>query len=193
MMRRLAMILFTCLMAACSEPLHFNATDITGSGIGADFSLTDHTGKLRHLADFRGKVVVVFFGFTHCSEACPVTLKALADALRLLDTEAAARTQVLFVSLDPERDTESALAHYVTTFDPSFLGLRGEAATVEQVSKAFKAYSKKGPASGAGDYSVDHSSGSYAYDPEGKIRLYINYGETPQRIADDLKLLLAGK
>lgn len=189
-MKRLALVLAACLMAACGEPPRFNAPDITGSGIGTDFALADHTGKPRRLEDFRGKVVVVFFGFTHCSEACPTTLKALADSMRLLGPEAA-RTQVLFVSLDPERDTEAALAQYVTTFDSSFLGLRGEEAKIEQVSKAFKVYAKR--ASDAGDYSVDHSSGSYVYDPEGKIRLYINYGETPQRIADDLKLLLAGK
>lgn len=192
MLRCLAIILATCLLAACDEPARFNATDITGSGIGTDFSLADHTGKPRRLADFRGKVVIVFFGFTHCSEACPVMLKALADSMHLLGPEAV-RTQVLFVSLDPERDTEVALAPYVTTFDPSFLGLRGEAAKVEQVTQAFKAFSKPEPALAANNYSIAHSSGSYVFDPQGRIRLYVNYGETPQRIAGDLKLLLAGK
>lgn len=188
--RHLALVLAACLLSACGEPPRFNATDITGSGIGTDFSLTDHTGKPRRLEDFRGKVVVIFFGFTHCSEACPVTLKALADSMRLLGPEAA-RTQVLFVSLDPERDTGAALAQYVTAFDPSFLGLRGEMAKVELVTQAFKVFSKPEPALIASNYSVAHSSGSYAFDPQGRIRLYINYGETPQRIADDLKLLLA--
>jgi protein SCO1/2 len=192
MLRCLAIILATCLLAACGEPPHFNATDIAGSGIGTDFSLTDHTGRPRRLEDFRGKVVVVFFGFTHCSEACPATLKALADSMRLLGAEAA-RIQVLFVSLDPERDTKAALAQYVTAFDPSFLGLRDESAKVERVARAFKVFSKPEPAPAADNYAIAHSSGSYVFDPQGRIRLYINYGETPQRIADDLKLLLAGK
>lgn len=191
-MKRLALALAVCLMAACGEPPRFNATDITGSGIGTDFALADHTGRPRRLADFRGKVTVVFFGFTHCSEVCPTTLKALADAMRLLGTEAA-RTQVLFVSLDPERDSETALAQYVQAFYPSFLGLHGKMTDVDQVAHAFKVFSKKEPAVMAGDYSVAHSSGSYVYDPQGRIRLYINHGETPQRIADDLKLLLDGK
>lgn len=192
MMRRLANVLLMCLMAACTEPPRFHATDITGSEIGADFALTDHTGKLRHLADFRGQVVVVFFGYTQCPDVCSPTLSALSEVMTQLGADAQ-RVQVLFITLDPERDTPALLSRYVPTFNPSFLGLSGDLAATEATAKAFRVFYKKQPGSTPGTYFIDHSAGSYVFDPQGRVRLYLKHEETPQRITADLKLLLSGK
>jgi protein SCO1 len=168
------------LLAACGGGApKFKSTDITGADYGKALELTDHMGKPRHLEDFRGKAVVLFFGFTHCPDVCPTTLVDVSSALKTLGPDAN-RVQVLFVTVDPERDTQDALAKYVTAFDPRFLGLRGDAAATQRAAKEFKIYYEKRK---SGDsYSVDHSGQSYVLDPQGRLRLLVR----PDRIAEDL-------
>lgn len=180
------------LMAGCSEPPKFHSTTISGVDWGNDFALTDHRGQPRHLSDFRGKAVVLFFGYTQCPDICPTTLAAMRDAMGLLGSDAA-RVQVLFVTLDPARDTRQLLAEYVPWFHPSFIGLREDEATTAAVAKEFKVFYVKQPGKTPGGYSIDHSASSYAFDPQGNLRLVIRHGEAPANVAADLKLLLAGK
>jgi len=180
------------LLAGCSEPSRFISTDLSSADWGKDFSLTDHAGKPRRLADFRGKAVVMFFGYTQCPDVCPTTLAALRDTMGLLG-EDAARVQVLFVTVDPARDTPQLLAQYVPAFNPSFLGLYGDGNATAAVAKDFKVFYAQRPGTTPGSYSIDHSTGSYAFDPQGRLRLLLRHGETPTNIAADLKLLLAGK
>jgi protein SCO1/2 len=178
------------LLAACdSGTPKFKSTDITGADYGKALELTDHTGKLRHLEDFRGKAVVVFFGFTHCPDVCPTTLVDVANVLKTLGPDAE-RVQVLFVTVDPERDTQEALAKYVTAFDPRFLGLRGDAAATQRAAKEFKIYFEKRK---SGDtYSVDHSGQSYVIDAQGRLRLLVRPDRIGADLADDLRVLLRG-
>jgi protein SCO1/2 len=186
----LALVLAAALaLAACdaSGP-SFKYTDITGADYGRDFSLTDHTGKPRTLADFRGKVVVVFFGYTRCPDVCPTTLADLKIAREQLG-EDGKRVQVLFVTVDPERDTQQLLANYVPAFDPSFLGLYGDAAATVRVAKEFKVFYQKVPGKTPDSYTVDHTSGSYVFDPQGRLRLLVRPGNVPNLVAD-LRTLL---
>lgn len=180
------------LLAGCSEPPRFISTDLSTVDWGKDFSLTDHHGQPRRLADFRGKVVVLFFGYTQCPDVCPTTLSTLRQAMQLLG-EDAKRVQVLFVTVDPARDTPALLAQYVPAFDPSFLGLYADEKSLAALAKDFKVFYAKQPGSTPGSYAMDHSTGNYAYDAQGKLRLLLRHGETPANIAADLKLLLAGK
>lgn len=191
-MRLLVLALMLWLLADCGEPPRFNATDISGSGLGADFSLTDHHGKQRRLADFRGKAVILFFGYTQCPDVCPMTLAALNEAMTLLGAEAQ-RVQVLFVTLDPQRDSVTLLSRYVPAFNASFLGLRGSEANTEAVARAFRVFYKKQPGTAPDGYTLDHTSGSYVFDPQGRIRLYLRNEETPAQVATDLRLILSGK
>lgn len=185
-------VCLSLLLAACTEPPAFKSTNITGSDWGKDFNLTDHTGQARRLADYKGKAVVLFFGYTQCPDVCPTTLSSMREALKLLGNDAG-KVQVLFATLDPARDTAALLAQYVPAFDPSFVGLRGDEATTAATAREFKVFYSKQPGSTPDTYSVDHSTGSYAFDPQGRLRLLVRHGETPANIADDLKLLLAGK
>lgn len=180
------------LVAGCAEPPRFQSTDISGVDWGKDFSLTDHHGQPRHLADFRGKVVVLFFGYTQCPDVCPTTLAAMRAAMSRLGQDAA-RVQVLFATLDPARDTQQLLAEYVPSFDPGFLGLRGDEANIAALAKDFKVFYSKQPGTAPGSYSIDHSTGSYVFDPQGRLRLMVRHGETPENVAADFKLLLDGK
>ena len=180
------------LLAACGGSPHFVSTDITGADFGRSFALTDHTGQLRHLADFKGKAVVIFFGYTQCPDVCPTTMSAMAEAMKLLG-EDAKRVQVLFVTLDPERDTQALLAAYVPQFDPSFIGLYADLPTTAATAKEFKVYYQKQAGRTPQTYSIDHSASDYVYDPEGRLRLLVKHDETPQNIAADLRQLLAGK
>ncbi len=193
-MSRLAAIILciALLVAGCSEPQNFHSTNISGVEWGRDFNLADHRGQPRRLADFKGKVVVVFFGYTQCPDVCPTTLASMREALKLLGNDAA-RVQVLFVTLDPARDTPELLAAYVPMFDPSFIGLRGDDATIAALAKDFKVFYVKQPGTTPDNYSIDHSTGSYAFDPQGRLRLLLRHGETPATVAGDLQLLLAGK
>jgi protein SCO1/2 len=168
----------------------FKLTDVSGADFGKELNLTDHNGKPRTLADFRGKVVTVFFGFTHCPDACPTTLVEMAGVMKELGADAD-RLQVLFVTVDPERDTQKVLAQYVPSFHPGFLGLYGDAEATARAAKAFKVYYQKRPVEGRG-YSVDHSAGTFILDREGRVRLFAQYGLGAPAILHDIRLLLAG-
>lgn len=167
----------------------FKNTDITGIDYAHDFALTDHTGKPRTLADFRGKVVLVFFGYTQCPDVCPTTMSEMAAVMKQLGPRAD-DVQVLFVTLDPARDTQALLAKYVPSFDPHFLGLRGDQAATEKVAKDFKIFFQKVPGKNIGEYSIDHTAGSYVFDPQGRVRLFVRHGQGPEPIAHDLGILL---
>jgi protein SCO1 len=194
MIRFLAPLILAVFLAACGkhEPAAFHGVDITGSDWGKDFALPDHKGQLRRLADFRGKVVVLSFGYTRCPDICPTTLAALAEAMKLLGPEAD-RVQVLFATIDPERDTAELLAAFVPWFDPRFVGLRGDAATTATVAKEFKVFYEKKETGSAAGYAMDHTAGSYVFDAQGRLRLFERHGDTPRMMAEDLRLLLAGK
>ncbi|MBK8401270.1 MAG: SCO family protein [Propionivibrio sp.] len=193
-MKPLSTLILCCvlLMAGCAEPPGFKSTNVTGADWGKDFALADHNGTLRHLSDFRGKVVVLFFGYTQCPDVCPTTLASLRDVLALLGADAG-RVQVVFVTLDPSRDSAELLSQYVPAFHPSFLGLRGDEASTAALAKEFKVFYSKQPGTTPGSYSIDHSTGSYVFDPQGRLRLLIRHGEIPGNVAADLKLLLDGK
>jgi protein SCO1/2 len=177
-------------LTACSPKPEFKNIDITGStAFGKDFSLVDPDGKIRTLADFKGKVVVMFFGYTQCPDVCPTTLTEMQQAMTLLGPQSD-KVQVLFVTVDPERDTAAILKQYVPAFDPRFLGLRpADDAALEKVAKDFKIYYKKIPGTSPGSYTMDHTAGSYAFDPEGRLRLYIKHAQGPETLAHDLKEL----
>ena len=191
-MLRLFLITLALLLAGCDSRPQFVNTDISEAGYARDFALTDHNGKPRTMADFRGKAVVIFFGYTQCPDVCPTTMTGMAEAMKLLGGDAA-KVQVLFVTVDPERDTQQLLAQYVPVFNPSFLGLYADAQTIARTAQEFRVFYKKQPGSTPTTYTVDHSAGSYVYDPQGRLRLYIKHGEKPEVIAKDLKLLVAGK
>ena len=175
--------------AGCDSRPQFKSTDITGADYGKHLELTDHTGKPRKLEDFRGKAVVLSFGFTHCPDVCPTTLADLSAAIKSLGSEAD-KVQVLFVTVDPERDTKDVLAKYVTAFDPSFLGLYGDAAATQRAAKEFKIYYEKRK---SGDsYSVDHSAQSYVIDPQGRLRLLVRHDRIGSDLPEDLRTLLKG-
>ena len=181
----------TMILMACSPKPEFKNVDITGStAFGKDFSLLDPDGKVRTLADFKGKAVVMFFGYTQCPDVCPTTLTEMQQVMTLLGPKSD-KVQVLFVSVDPDRDTAAILKQYVPSFDSRFLGLRpADEVALEKVTKDFKIYYKKVPGNSPGSYTMDHSAGSYAFDPEGRLRLYIKHAQGPETLAHDLKELL---
>jgi protein SCO1/2 len=182
--------LLCLLLAGCGDgAAKFKSTDITGAEYGKTLELTDHTGKPRRLEDFRGKAVVLFFGFTHCPDVCPTTLVDIANELKKLGPEAE-RVQVLMVTVDPERDTPQVLAKYMTAFDPRFLGLYGDLPATQRAAKEFKVYFEKRKAGNS--YSVDHSGQSYVIDPQGRLRLLVRHDRIAADLADDLKAVLKG-
>ena len=156
---------------------------------GRDFALTDHTGKPRTLADFRGKVVVLFFGYTQCPDVCPTTLATLAEVMQRLGPDAAS-VQVLFVTIDPERDTAELLSQYVPAFNPSFVGLSGDAEATARTAKEFKILYQKQPGRTPGSYTMDHSAGTFVFDPQGRLRLYVGYGQGADVFVHDIRELL---
>lgn len=185
-------LLAAAALAACDGAApKFRSTDITGADYGKALELTDHRGTPRHLADWRGKAVVLFFGFTHCPDVCPTTLADMAQVMRQLGKDAE-RVQVLFVTVDPERDTQESLARYVTAFDPHFVGLRGSLEQTRRAAQEFKIYFEKRPGSAPGDYSVDHSSQTYVIDPQGRLRLFVRHDRLAEDLAPDLRTLLQG-
>jgi len=187
----LAGVLGALLLVACDAGgPKFKSTDITGVDYGKQLSLTDPNGTPRSLQDFRGKVVVLFFGYTHCPDVCPTTLAEMAQVMKKLGAEAD-RVQVLFVTVDPERDTPVVLSRYVPAFDPRFLGLYGDADATRRAAKEFKVFyeAKKGEA--PGEYTVDHSAGSYVLDTTGRLRLFVGYGRVgADDLAADIRTLL---
>lgn len=178
-------------VTACTEQPEaprFKLTDVTGASFGKDFALTDHNGQRRTLADFKGKVVTVFFGFTHCPDVCPTTLGEMAVVMKELGKDAD-RLQVLFVTVDPERDTAEVLKRYVPAFHPTFLGLTGSAEDVARTAKEFKIFYQKQPLPNSG-YTMDHSAGTYILDDEGRLRLFAQYGIGAPALLHDIRQLL---
>jgi protein SCO1/2 len=186
-------LLIASALAACGrggDTPRFALTDVTGAGFGKELNLTDHNGKPRTLADFRGKVVTVFFGFTHCPDVCPTTLAEMAQVVKALGPDGG-KVQVLFVTVDPERDTPEVLRQYVPAFNPAFLGLYGDAAATARAAKEFKVYYQKQPVKDGG-YSVDHGAGTFILDREGRLRLFAQYGQGGAALLHDIRLLLSG-
>jgi protein SCO1/2 len=180
-------------VAACGpDAPKFRASDVTGTTYGRDFQLVDHAGKPRTLADYGGKVVVLFFGYTQCPDVCPTTLAELAEAMKRLGPDAD-RVQVLFVTVDPERDTRELLAQYVPAFDPRFVGLSGDADATARTAKEFKVLYQKQPGQTPGTYTVDHSAGTFVYDPKGRLRVYVGHGQGAEVFVHDIKELLRAK
>lgn len=178
------------MMTGCSDKkASFASVDITGADYGKDFELTDHNGQVRHIADFKGKVTVMFFGYTQCPDVCPTTMLELAEVKKLLGADGD-KLQVLFVSLDPERDTPLVLKAYMENFDPTFLALFTTPDKLSEVARNFKVYYKKVPGKTPTSYTMDHSAGSYVYDTQGRLRLYSRYGSGAQSLVDDIRLLL---
>lgn len=153
------------------------------------FELVDQAGERFTRADFEGHWNLVFFGFTHCPDVCPTTLGEVKLALQQLGSDAQ-RVQVLFVTLDPERDTQAVLAHYVTAFDPKFVGLYGDLPATQRAAKEFKVYFEKRAGSTQGEYSVDHSAQSYVIDTQGRLRLFVRHERIGEDLASDLRVLI---
>lgn len=194
-LRKSAWLAF-CLLAltGCKEPKlpsPFVASDMSRQYAQADFQLRDASGVVHSLEKYREKVVVLFFGYTHCPDVCPTTLADLAQVMRLLDKEAG-RVQVLFVSLDPGRDTPQMLGEYAPAFHPSFIGLTGAAEEIRQIATAFGVAWKKNVGNGGG-YTLDHTAGTYLIEPVQRRVLLAPYGQRPELLAQDIRLLLALK
>jgi protein SCO1/2 len=181
------------LLASCSENKpQFRSIDLTGADYAKDFALPDTEGKQRTLADFKGKAVVVFFGYTQCPDVCPTTMSDLAQAKKALGADGD-KVQGVFITVDPERDTPQVLKAYMANFDPSFVALRGTPEQTAALAKDFKVFYKKVDGKTPGSYTMDHTAASFVYDREGRLRLYTRYGLGPQALADDLKLVLQSK
>lgn len=189
-LRLLGASLVVLWFAGCgpSQP-EFKNTDVTGADCCKDFRLTDHNGKVRTLADFRGKAVVMFFGFTQCPDVCPTTMLEMKAVLQQLGADAQ-RVQVLFVSVDPERDTRELLSSYVPAFDAGFLGLYGDMETTARTAREFRVFYKKQPGTTPSSYTVDHTAGSYVFDPQGRVRLLVRHGDGGANLVADLRILL---
>jgi protein SCO1/2 len=180
------------MLGACSpDKPQFRSIDITGADYARDFKLADHNGQPRTLADFRGKVVVIFFGFAQCPDVCPTAMAELAEIKRLLGADGG-KVQGLFVTLDPERDTPEVLKAYMGNFDPAFLALRPTPQELPDLAKHFKIFYKKNEGKTAGSYTLDHTAASYVFDLQGRVRLYTRHGMGPAALAEDLKILLKG-
>ncbi len=201
MMKKLLLFLtaacaLTVSIAACDklpgkqQQVAFQNTDVTGLDYAKGFALTDHTGKPRTLADFKGKVVVVFFGYTQCPDVCPTTMAEMASVMQKLGP-LADQVQVLFITLDPERDTQQLLASYVPAFDKRFIGLRGTPGQTAKTAREFKVFYAKVPGSDPNSYTIDHTAGSYVFDRDGRLRLFIRHGQGPDPIVHDLRQLLS--
>ena len=198
----LALVAASTLLGACDKKgegaqmmlshaqSSFKNTDVTGLDYAKDFSMPDHTGKMRTLADFKGKAVVVFFGYTQCPDVCPTTMAEMANVMQQLGP-LSDKVQVLFVTVDPERDTQELLSKYVPAFDPRFLGLVGDKTATEKMAKEFRVFYQKVAGKEPGSYTMDHTAGSYIFDPQGRLRLFVRHGQGPEPIAHDLKLLLS--
>ena len=183
-------LLVAVVLAGCDYGApKFRASDVTGTAYGREFALAGHDGKPRTLADFHGKVVVLFFGYTQCPDVCPTTLSELAEAMKRLGPDAE-RVQVLFATVDPERDTPELLAQYVPAFNPSFLGLTGDAEATARTAKEFRIMYQKQPGRNPGAYTMDHSAGTFVFDPQGRLRLYVSYGQGPEVFVHDIRELL---
>jgi protein SCO1/2 len=192
LLRTCFLLISAAFFVSCSQDaLKFNNVDITGSkSFGKDFSLVDHHGQQRQLADFKGKVVVMFFGYTQCPDVCPTTMNEMQGVMELMGKDAD-RVQVIFVTVDPERDTLNLLAQYVPAFDKRFLGMRPDSTeSLKKVTKDFKVFYSKVSGASPGSYTIDHTAGSYVFDADGELRLFLRHQQGAQLIAEDLKKLL---
>ncbi|MEY2861075.1 MAG: hypothetical protein RL392_1533 [Pseudomonadota bacterium] len=180
----------TGLFSACSEQKPaFAAIDVTGANYAKTFELTDHNGQVRHLTDFAGKIVVMFFGYTQCPDVCPTSMAELAEVKKALGPDGD-KLQGLFVTVDPERDKPEMLKAYMANFDPTFLALTTTPEKLAELAKDYKVYYKKVDGKTPTSYTMDHSAGSYVYDTKGQLRLFTRYGSGPAALAADIKLLL---
>ncbi len=179
-------------LAACSDSKPgFSSVDVTGVDYAKNFELTDHNGQVRHLTDFAGKAVLMFFGYTQCPDVCPTTMTEMVEIKKALGKDGE-RLQVLFVTVDPERDTPELLKAYMENFDPTFLALYTTPEKLVELTKDYKIYYKKVDGSTPTSYTMDHSAGSYIYDPKGKLRLFTRYGSPKEALTKDIQTLLAG-
>lgn len=177
-------------LTACSpDKPSFAAIDVTGADYAKDFTLTDHNGQTRRLADFSGKVVIMFFGYTQCPDVCPTSMVEMAEVKKALGKDGD-RLQGLFVSVDPERDTPEVLKAYMENFDPTFLALYTTPDKLAELARNYKIYYKKVNGKTATSYTVDHSAGSYIYDTKGQLRLFTRYGSGAQALTKDIQILL---
>ena len=185
----LAATLSGCDKLLPSQPASYNAVDITGAGYGKGLALPDAEGRTRTLSEFKGKIVVVFFGFTQCPDVCPGTLAELAQVKKALGPDGE-RVQGVFITVDPARDTPEVLKGYVNSFDPSFVALRGTPEQTAATAKDFKVYFAKVPGKAEGSYTFDHTAGSYVFDPSGEVRLFTRYGSGAEALTADIRQLL---
>lgn len=176
---------------AAPPPHKFNAVDLTGAEYARQFDLADFDGKRRTLADFKGKVTAVFFGYTQCPDACPTTMAELAGVSKGLGADAG-KLQVVFITIDPARDTAPLLKNYVTNFNPGFLALRGDDAQTKAVAKEFKVFYEKVPGKSADAYTMDHTAGTYVFDTQGRVRLFARQNMDAEQLTADIKALVAG-
>jgi protein SCO1 len=167
----------------------FKSIDITGAEYARKLELPDADGKARSLSDFKGKVVVVFFGYTQCPDVCPTTMAELSQVRRALGLDGD-RLQGIFVTVDPERDTAPLLKAYVDNFNAGFVGLRGNAEQTQAAAREFKVFYAKVPGKTESSYTVDHTAGAYVFDAQGRIRLFSRYGAGPKALEDDIRALL---
>lgn len=184
-----ALALVGCQKAGPDKPA-FKGIDLTGAEYARTLNLTDQDGRARSLADFKGKVLVVFFGYTQCPDVCPTTMAEVAEVKRSLGADGD-KVQGVFVTIDPERDTAALLKAYLASFDPSFVGLRGSEEQTQAAAKEFKVFYAKVPGKTPETYTMDHTAASFIFDTEGRVRVYARYGAGAQPLADDIKLLLA--
>lgn len=191
--RSIALAFVVTLLVGCeqAEPLahRFTSVDITNAPWGKDFALTDHNGVPRTLADFKGKAVILFFGYVNCPDMCPMTLYKLSIVMQQLGPDAE-RVQVLFVTLDPARDTPEVLGQYAPGFHPSFLGMYADEETIARTAKDFKVFSAKQEADAEGFYTVDHMGPSFVFDAQGRLRLFVSDEHSADAVAEDLRTLL---
>lgn len=192
MNRRRFLALSCAMLLSCKQPsAAFRNTDLTGATFGRQLTLVDHHGKQRSLTDFQGKVTVVFFGYTSCPDICPTMLARLSEVMKSLGSDAD-RVQVLFVTVDPERDSADRLKGFLPWFNPTFLGLRGDPAQTKAAIEEFRVFAARKPIEGELGYVIDHSTGAYVFDPAARLRLYIKDTSSLDDIAADIRLLLQG-
>jgi protein SCO1/2 len=192
LMKKFLLVLLACFLVACGHsqaPAKLYGADIGGADFVGDFELLDHHGAKRQMSDYQGKVVVLFFGYTHCPDVCPTAMADMAKMMKLLGSDAN-QVQVLFVTLDPERDSQQVLAKYVPSFDERFVGLYGNAQQTAEVAKRYKVFFEKKDVAGKSGYTIDHSAGAFVFDKAGKVRIYFRNGQKPNEMASDLKQLL---
>jgi protein SCO1 len=183
---------FGCFLSltGCSESkIKFRGVDITGADYAKNFALTDHNGQPKTIADFKGKVTVVFFGFAQCPDVCPTTMAELAEVKKVLGKDGD-KLQAVFITIDPERDNAQVLKAYMANFDPSFLALYGTPEKIADTAKEFRIFYNKVEGKTAGSYTMEHTAGSYVFDTQGRIRVFSRYGSGAQALVEDIQALI---